>query len=93
VRLTAASSKYIVPEATSISSQNHIGKEVVYSDSVGHFLVRLSKHGPFPLSVAPEEFITNGVYEAVSAPAEVRAETEDAATSLEIVVRRVPLQR
>jgi hypothetical protein len=68
----------------------HIGKEVVYSDSAGRFLVRLSKHGPFALSVAPEEFITNGVYEAVSAPAEVRAETEDAAGNVEVVIRRVP---
>jgi hypothetical protein len=50
----------------------------------------LSKHGPFALSVAPEEFITNGVYEAVSAPAEVRAETEDAAGNVEVVIRRVP---
>jgi len=68
----------------------HIGKEVVYSDSAGRFLVRLSKHGPFAVSVAPEEFITNGVYEAVSAPAEVRAETEDAAGNVEVVIRRVP---
>ncbi len=67
----------------------HIGKEVVYSDSSGHFLVRVSKHGPFPFSVAPEEFIANGVYEAVSAPGEVRAETEDAASSVEVVIRRV----
>jgi hypothetical protein len=68
----------------------HIGKEVVYSDSSGHFLARLSKHGPFALSVAPEEFITNGVYEAVSAPADVRAETEEAAANVEVVIRRVP---
>jgi hypothetical protein len=67
-----------------------IGKEVVYSDSTGAFLARMGKHGPFPLSVVPEEFLTNGLYEAVSAPSTVRAETEDAATNLEIVIRRVP---
>lgn len=39
----------------------HVGKEVVYTDGSGCFLVRLSKHGPFSVSVAPEEFITNGV--------------------------------
>ncbi len=66
----------------------HIGKQVVYSDSAGRFLVRASKHGPFPLSVAPEEFITNGVYEAVSVPAEVKAEIEDNATDVEVIVRR-----
>jgi hypothetical protein len=68
----------------------HIGKQVVYTDSSGHFLVRFSKRGPFPLSVAPEEFITNGVYEAVSAPSEVKAETDEAASEVEVVVRRVP---
>lgn len=68
----------------------HIGKEVVYSDSTGAFLARMGKHGPFPLSVAPEEFITNGVYETVSAPSTVRAETDDVAANVEIVIRRVP---
>jgi hypothetical protein len=67
----------------------HIGKQVVYTDSSGRFLVRFSKRGPFALSVAPEEFITNGVYEAVSAPSEVKAATEDSATDVEVVVRRV----
>ena len=68
----------------------HIGKEVVYSDSSGRFMVRFSKHGPFPLSVAPEAFINNGVYEVVSAPSQVSAETEDNATDVQVVVRRVP---
>lgn len=71
----------------------HIGKEVVYSDSTGAFLARMGKHGPFPLSVAPDEFITNGVYETVSAPSSVRAETDDAAANLEIVIRRVSPQQ
>ena len=68
----------------------HIGKEVVYTDSSGRFQLRFSRRGPFPLSVAPDEFITNGLYEAVSVPAEVKAETEDAATDLQVVIRRVP---
>jgi hypothetical protein len=54
----------------------HVGKEAAYTDSSGHFLVRFSKHGPFLLSVAPNEFITNGMYETVSAPADIRAESE-----------------
>jgi hypothetical protein len=70
-----------------------IGKEVVYSDSTGAFLARMGKHGPFPLSVVPDEFITNGLYEAVSAPSTVRAETDDTAVNLEIVIRRVPQQQ
>jgi hypothetical protein len=68
----------------------HIGKQVAYTDSSGRFQVRFSKHSPFPLSVAPDEFITNAVYEAVSAPSEVKAETEDTAQDVEVVVRRVP---
>ena len=70
----------------------HIGKDVVYTDSTGAFSARMRKHGPFPLSVAPDEFITNGVFETVSAPSTVRAETDDAAANVEIVIRRVPPQ-
>ena len=70
-----------------------IGKEIIYSDSTGAFLVRTSKHGPFPLSIVPDEFITNGLYEAVSAPSTVRAEIDDAAAMVDVVIRRVPPQQ
>ena len=69
-----------------------VGKEVVYSDSTGAFLVRMKKHGPFALSIVPDEFVTSGVYETVSAPSAVRAEVEDAAVSVEVVIRRIPQQ-
>jgi hypothetical protein len=65
----------------------HICKEVVYSNSSGHFQVRFPRHGPYPPSVAPEEFITSGVFETVSAPHEVRAESEDSATDIVITLR------
>ena len=68
----------------------HIGKQVAYTDSSGHFMLRFSKRGSFPLSLAPEEFITNGVYQVVSAPTQVNAESEDNATDVQVVVRRVP---
>jgi len=68
----------------------HIGKEVVYTDSSGRFMVRFSKRGPFPLSITPEEFINNGVYAVVSAPSQVSADSEDRPTDVQIVVRRVP---
>lgn len=55
----------------------HIGKLVAYTDSSGHFMLRFSKRGTFTLSLAPEEFITNGVYQVVSAPSEVNAQSED----------------
>ena len=68
----------------------HIGKQIAYTDSSGHFMVRFSKHGPFPLSVAPEEFITNGFYQVVSAPSQVRAEAEDTSSEVQVVIRRIP---
>lgn len=68
----------------------HIGKQVAYTDSSGHFMLRFSKRGSFPLSLAPEEFMTNGVYQVVSAPSQVNAESEESATDVQVVVRRVP---
>ena len=68
----------------------HVGKQVVYTDSLGHFMVRFSRRGVFPLSVAPEDFITNGVYQVVSAPSQVRAEPEDTSSQVQVVIRRIP---
>jgi hypothetical protein len=65
----------------------HIGREVAYTDSSGHFQVRFSKHGPYQLTVAPEEFLSSAVYEVVSAPPQVRAEADDVATDIQIVLR------
>jgi hypothetical protein len=68
----------------------HIGRQIAYTNSSGHFMVRFSKRGPFPLSVAPEEFITNGIYQVVSAPSQVRAEPEDTSNEVQVVIRRIP---
>jgi hypothetical protein len=70
-----------------------IGKQVVYTDSSGRFMTRFSKRGSFPLSVAPEEFISNGVYEVVSAPTEAKATTDDNASDVLVMVRRVPRRK
>lgn len=89
--------KYVVQGGVSDDQGNpvegaalHIGKEVAYTDSSGHFQVRFARRGPYPLSVVLEEFINNGVFEIVSAPREVRADSEDAATDLKIIVRPIP---
>jgi hypothetical protein len=68
----------------------HIGKQIAYSDSMGHFMVRFSKRGTFPMTVAPEEFLTNGFYEVVSGVGDVKAGTEDMADEIKVVVRQVP---
>ena len=90
-------SKYLVQGVVKDDQSNpiegaalHIGKQVAYTDSLGHFMVRFSKRGTFPLSVAPEEFITNGFYQVVSAPNEVRAEPEDSSSEVQVVIRRIP---
>ncbi len=68
----------------------HIGNQIAYTDSSGRFMTRFSKRGPFPFSVAPEEFITNGTYQVVSAPTQVRAETEETSSDVQVVIRRIP---
>jgi hypothetical protein len=65
----------------------HIGRELAYTDSEGRFLVRFSRHGPFPFSIAPDELLSNVVYEVVSAPSEVRADADDTAPGIQIIVR------
>jgi len=67
----------------------HIGGEVAFTDSLGHFLVRFRKRGLFPLQVAPDEFLTAGSFEVVQAPPTAQADTEDRGKDIEIVVRRV----
>jgi hypothetical protein len=71
----------------------HVGRELAYTDSSGHFLVRFSRHGPYPLKVAPEEFLTAIAYDVLSAPGEVRADSEDSATEIQISVRSIPRAR
>jgi hypothetical protein len=66
-----------------------IGREVVFTDSSGHFLNRFRKHGPFQVKVVPDEFLISGSFEVVQAPPEVRADSEDRATDIVIVVRRL----
>jgi len=71
----------------------HVGKEFAFSDSSGRFQLRVSKHGPYALSVAPNEFLSNIVYEVVTAPAQVRADSDDAAQDIEIIVRQKIVSR
>jgi hypothetical protein len=66
----------------------HVGREIAYTDSSGHFQVRLSKHGPYALVVVPDEFLTNVSYEVVTAPPQARADVDDVSGQIEIVVRQ-----
>lgn len=64
----------------------HIGREIAYTDSSGRFQLRVSKRGPYAISVVPDEFLTNIVYEVDSAPAQARGEADDVASDLQIIV-------
>lgn len=66
----------------------HIGREIAYSDSSGHFQMRFSKHGPFAISVVPDEFMTNALYEVVTVPAEATAQPDETAPEIVVTVRR-----
>ena len=71
----------------------HVGKEVAFSDSSGRFQLRVSRHGPYALRVAPDEFLSNIVYEVVTAPSQVRAESDAVAQDIEVVVRQKMVSR
>jgi hypothetical protein len=66
-----------------------IGREVAYSDTLGHFSVRFRKHGPFSLQVQPDEFLSAGVFEVLKTPSAAKAEMDESAQEIEIVVRRM----
>jgi len=67
-----------------------IGRETVYTDSTGGFVLRCSRQGPFAVKVVPEEFLSSVEYEVISAPSEVKAERDDAAVEMQIVLRSRP---
>jgi hypothetical protein len=71
----------------------HVGKEVAFSDSSGRFQLRVSRHGPYALRVAPDEFLSTIVYEVVTAPAQARADSDDAAQDIEIILRQKIVSR
>lgn len=70
-----------------------LGDELTFTNSSGQFFVRGSKPVRYPLVVQLEEFLLPGSWQVVTAPAQVRAEAEDRAGVVEIVLRRVEVVR
>ena len=66
-----------------------IGEDVVFSDSDGNFTSRQSSTRQYPVSVLVDQFMFDGVYEPVSAPAAATAAVESRAQTFEVVLRRV----
>ena len=65
-----------------------IDKELVLTDSTGSFFLRTKKPMEVPLKVLADQFITPGFFEVVSAPVTVKADREELAGEVTIVVRR-----
>jgi hypothetical protein len=71
----------------------HVDGKVAYSDSDGRVMIRIDKAGPHVVQVAMEEFMAAGVWEVVEAPSSTIARSEDEATPIRIVLRRVPVSK
>jgi hypothetical protein len=70
-----------------------IDGDVVFSDSDGVFISRRRRGGMVSLEVLLDQFITTGKFEVVTAPSPVKAEPEDAAHAITIVLRRLAAAR
>jgi len=64
--------------------------KIAYTDSDGHFMIRLDKVGPHPVTVVLDEFIAAGNWEVVDAPSSAMGQAESDATPIRIVLKRVP---
>jgi hypothetical protein len=67
-----------------------IGKETVYTDTEGNFLLRVNRRVSMALSVNFDEFITPGDFELVNAPSSVIPEAEDQPVPVRVTIRRKP---
>jgi hypothetical protein len=65
-----------------------LGDEMTFTNSAGRFFVRAGRPRRYPLAVKLDEFLLPGTWQVASAPAELRAEAEDRAGAVEIVLRR-----
>ena len=70
-----------------------VGGKTVFSDSRGRFFVRVASTRTVEIRVALNEFIADGLYELVSAPATATPKVERVSTPIRVVVRRLPLER
>ena len=59
------------------------------TDSTGGFFLRTKKAKEMSLKVLSDQFITPGFFEVVSAPGAVKADREELAGEVIIIVRRV----
>lgn len=65
-----------------------LGGEVVFTNSAGEFFRRAGRPGRAPVTVLTAEFLLPGLWEVVSAPAEIEAVAESGGSGIEVVLRR-----
>jgi hypothetical protein len=66
-----------------------IGAEMVFTNSHGEFFLRVGEPRSYRMEVRLGEFLLPGRWEVVSAPSETRAEREDTAQRIEVLLRAV----
>jgi hypothetical protein len=67
-----------------------LNQELVYTNSVGEFFLRVKHPEQYSLAVPLDEFLLPGRWEVVSAPGSVAATEEKQATAVQIVLRPAP---
>ena len=65
-----------------------LGRELVYSNDSGEFMLRLRKTKEVPLKVELNQFLTGGTFEVVKSPLTAKPQTEEQAQKVEVIVRR-----
>jgi hypothetical protein len=66
-----------------------IGKEEVFSDTEGKFLLRLNKRSPASIAINFDDFLVVGHFETVQVPSSIMSELEEKAPEARLVLRRV----
>jgi hypothetical protein len=66
-----------------------LGREVVYSDDRGEFMLRLRKPKEVSLKVDLNEFLTAGTFEVLKSPQTAKPQPEEQAQKVEVIVRRL----
>jgi hypothetical protein len=65
-----------------------VGREVVYSNDSGEFMLRIRKPKEIPLRVELNEFLTAGTFEVLKSPQTAKPQPEEQAQKVEVIVRR-----
>jgi hypothetical protein len=63
--------------------------QAAFTNAEGQFLIRVNRLDDYRVKVLVDEFLLPGAWEVLSAPATIRAERENRAQSVDIILRRI----